>query len=103
MPRNFKLRRAKHKYTIEEERTEGEFTLTVYSDGAQQWAYNGGTRYFAERVVKPRSKRRKWFIVDRGGFGDNRHADTLYPPPHSGPYPDDRAARVALKVLMTVR
>jgi hypothetical protein len=81
----------------------GEFLFYRWSDGCEQWKWGERSRFIAERVVAFNSRRKRWVIVDRGGRFEDEHADTKYPPKVAGPFLDADGAKVALKLLYSVR
>jgi hypothetical protein len=93
--------------TITERTDHGDGWMFVrYSDGNEQWQYNGNIRFFAERVVADKSRRMRWVIVDRGPVESllaSRSDDRLYPPKAlKGSFATADAAKAALKMILNV-
>jgi hypothetical protein len=90
-----------------ERRPEGDWEFCRYDDGTEQWMYKNTTNYFAERVVDTKSRRKRWAVVQRGGYftiGQNDpispHRDVKYPPKVVGSFADAEGAKVALKLIV---
>jgi hypothetical protein len=73
------------------ESTEGDFVVTQYKDGTLQVAmhdyveYAGGRakdwEFIAiERVIRTKSRRKKWAIITRGVSDNLVYRNTMYPP-----------------------
>lgn len=83
---------------VREER-DGDWHFTEYKDGTHQWQYRGNTRYFAEVVIKEKSRRKHWAVVDRGD--SSAAGDTsLYPKTVIGKFINADGARAALKFIV---
>jgi len=52
---------------------------------------------FIERVVRPKSRRKKWVIVDRRP--PERWRNSIYAPKISGPFPDLDSAKAAYLLI----
>ena len=86
-------------YSIVEEKKDGDWVYTEYSDGTHQWQYKGNNRYFAEIVVRAKSRRKKWAVVDRGEDSP-KGGGGLYPPTVVGNFADEVGAKAALKFIV---
>jgi hypothetical protein len=78
-----------------------EVLLRQYSDGCQQYTLHpdvtDATEHMLalERVVRKKSRRKNWMLVDRGWDA----SDALYPPKVAGPFPTLEAGIAALVLL----
>jgi hypothetical protein len=79
------------------EHTDGDWHFVKYADGTHQWQYRGNTRYFAEVVIKEKSRRKHWAVVDRGGKRDDV---TMYPRAVLSKFANEDGARAALKFII---
>lgn len=72
-----------------------------FRDGTQQWYINPVSQHFLfiERVVSPKSRRKRWVVVSR----DGARADQLYPPKACGPFPNLESAKAAYLVIINSR
>lgn len=77
-------------------KVEGDWTLTVYDDGTQQW-HRGPPPYSSlviERVIALKSRRKKWCVVDRRSDPTSK-----YPKKLAGPFDTLEGAKVALIMI----
>jgi hypothetical protein len=86
------------------DRIEDDWRFTSWSDGNEQWMWAGpgssllGFCYTLERVVRDKSRRTRWTIVDRSNDVG------LYPPRLiQGSFADADSGRAALRVLIESR
>ena len=77
------------------------WTQVIFSDGNEQY-YQGPVaqhQLFIERVAGPKSRRKRWAIVDR----TYPHNSVLYPPKICGPFPNLESAKAAYLVIIHSR
>lgn len=78
--------------------------LVNYPDGVQQVHHSpwvGILTVFIERVVRPKSRRKRWCIVSRDPPQKWRRA--VYAPKIAGPFPDLEAAKAAYLMIVTAK
>lgn len=79
-----------------------------WPDGVDQWMHVSNFRlaeekdhdYIVERVLRPKSRRTKWVIVDRNSPDGEMYEECLYPPKVAGPFPSAEAAKLACLLLI---
>ncbi len=85
------------------EETHGVWTAMRFDDGTEQVRYTGEEcnyrRLIIERVVLPKSRRKRWTILSRSIPG-NKLDGRMYPPKVAGPFKDLPSAKAALLVLL---
>ena len=83
------------------ESSDGRWQYLVWEDGNEQVYADDAPNapIFIERVVGPKSRRKRWVIVDRRGLKDGD--STAYPPKLAGPFKNLDVAKVAYLMLVS--
>jgi hypothetical protein len=72
-----------------------------YADGTQQWSTTKASQdFFLERVLREKSMRKQWHIVNRSSPCAG-YETALYPPKVAGPFPNAASALVAYLLYST--
>ena len=81
--------------------TVDDWTFRSFNDGTEQWRFHQLGPFAAvnlERVVGPKSRRKRWRIADRRPRNDDY--DLKYPPAIGKPFKDIETAKVAYLVML---
>lgn len=78
-----------------------DWTFRSFDDGTEQWRLDNMGPFSAvnvERVVGPKSRRKRWRIVDRRPR--NVRKEALYPPTIGPPFKDSDQAKTVYLVML---
>ena len=82
--------------------TVNDWVFRSFDDGTQQWRFaklGAFNSVFVERVVGPKSRRKRWRVVDRRPR--NLRKETLYPPTIGPPFKESDQAKTAFLVMLS--